>query len=249
MGTTTLFTAENVVVGAGNVYISGQATSLAAVPGSTVSQLLLNPITDATKFTIGDVVTVGAQVETPRVSKIDYTLGILYLESDLGAVPTDQDVVTVLWRNLGATDGDINVTGQITLTEQYVDQTIFPVKAVRTKGEFGVDAPMADQSLENLAAAMGADESLITTSGGIRTLPLGTTQNLREDRYLVTGFAPGTGLFRTFLLHRGVSGSALALKHSKTNKQITTLKIMGLFSTPDAELGVAKDGNAFVYVF
>ncbi len=248
---TTLFTADKIIVGAGNIRVKNpgfQTTKLSdvnAAPAPTTTVFAVTPTTDAEKLRLGDIIQVNAQ--QVQVVGLNTSTGVVTVSPALSAPPVAGDDVFLLWKNLGATDGDIEFTGQITVTEQYVDQSPYPISSVITKGELGLNAPLADMDLRNLALALGLPETAISSSGGVDTLLIATPDTVREDEFLVTGLGP-SGKLRTLRLFRGVTSSQVSAKLSKTNKQIVPLKVMSLLDSNQGGLGTIKDGSAFVYV-
>lgn len=232
-----LFTAKNVVVGAATVFVKGVVTATSSAAGNTTTATTLNPITDATKFTKGDIITIGANTEKVAITAIDTTTGTLTHEAVTTAAVTA--LVTQLWRNLGATDGDIEVAGETQMTDQFVDQTIYSVASVATRGSFQMNLPLADISMRNLATAMGQPEGDITTASGVDTLKFNNPSTVQEREYLVTGYGP-SGAARTWRIFRGVAQAAVSAKHSKTNKQITNLKVMALFDDASSAISQLK---------
>lgn len=242
---------SNIIVGAGVAFIKSAvvltATSAATASNST-TYTVLNPTTDAAKFSLGDIITIGTNTEKVQITAIDPTLGKLTHE----AVTTVANAVTVtqLWRNLGYTDGGVELSGSLSTQDHFVDQEADPVKTTLDKRETGLKIPMAEMTLQNLALALGAPTTAISTDSGVEILGIGSTSGVREDTFLVTGNAPN-GKKRTIQIHRGVNKGALSYKMDSKNKAIAALDLKALFdsSKPVGQQLMTIKDHATVYQY
>lgn len=240
---------QNIVVGAGQAFIGGHVTAVSAATGSTETKTVLEPITDAVKFSLGDVITVGSDPKKVQVEAIDEETGALTHEAVSTPASAAVPVVQV-WRNLGATDGGVELTGGMTPQEHFVDQTVFPVAMTVNQAQVGLNVPMAEQTLQNLALALGQESSKVKLTSGVETLAVGATDKIRQDRYLLIGPGP-KGRKRTVLIHKGVNRGTLSYRQDKANKAIANLEIGAMFdsSKPKGEELMLIQDHASEYQF
>ena len=238
------FTATNVIVGAALAYIKSSVSAQASLGGGSLTTTLLAPTSDAAKFSLGDQITIGSNTESPLITSINTGTGIL--THDPVSATAVSTTVSQTWANLGATDGDILASHKIDITDQFVDQSIYPVDGVRTKGELAFRFPLADLSMVNVARAIGSPDSNVGTVNSVDTLALGTNENFRKDEYLVTGYGTN-GKKRSWHIWKGASKSDMQAKHSKSNKQIINFDVTSYFDTATQSLGSLKQGANWIY--
>lgn len=232
---------QNVLVGAADLYLYQPSFGAVAVTdsGSTTTAVIVAPTSDADKFNVGDFVTVGSDVV--QVAKVDSSTGTITVFPALSQAPASGVNVTQSLMGLGATDGDIDVQGTLSRSDQFVDQSPYVVASPLTKIEAMFNAPLAEQTFQNMALALSAPQSAMSTANGVSQF--NAVSVYREDAYLILGAGP-KGNKRAIFIPRGVSEATMSQKFSKTNKQLITLKVKALLDSTRGYPYAWADGTA-----
>lgn len=248
------FEDENFVLGAGQLLhwqrgVSHWTVTPIASPAATTTTFSIVDATDlpatAPKLRVGDVLQRVADAATPAYTAAEAAAAprIISMVSDgtntlvtvspafPGAPAATSGSVRVLYKNLGATMGDIAIRSNVTRKKQMVDQAVDAVKSRIVSRELTIVAPLAEATARHFAIGLGispdADDAILKVGS---TLPTD-----REDRFLV--IAPAEeGYDRFTVCHRGVHEGEASLVASKENESIINLNITLM---PDTDFGAA----------
>lgn len=124
--------------------------------------------------------------------------------------------VVILYKNLGATKGDIVFSIKTTLSKQEIDQSLDIVAAIKQSREVSAKVPFAEATLRILALCTGEATPASATAMDITSTTPGAA---REDRLLLIGAAPN-GLRRFYALHRVVCETDAKDTMSKSNMAV-----------------------------
>lgn len=225
----------------------GTVTVKAATVPTTTSFIVTTA--EAAKIRKGDILapagttpanTVAEASAYPRITDIaasgsDWAVTV---SPAFGVAPAAGAAIVIAYEDLGATDGDIVLRAQVELEKLYIDQTPDPVAAILRSREVGATLPLAENTIDNFAMALG-----VAPSADGLTLNIGdSVPTVREDRLLLILPAPD-GKKRWVMLNRVVNEGESSLVASKTNKGIINLNLTALQDTTmgTASLGALKD--------
>lgn len=236
------FDTRYITLGAGKIlhHVRGAAfvtVTPAASPAPTTSSFAVVTATDmiagAEKLRVGDIVQLSSVViptmtaaevaALPAVLSLVITGAntIVTLDRPLSAAPAAAaGTVRRLYRNLGASDGDMGIDFDVTRSEQTIDQSPFVVAAPVTGISAMLMVPLVEQRATNLAIALGLAAPSTDTALGIGSAP---TMD-REDRFVLVCPGPN-GLTQYWVCHRGVSAGKTSIKASKSSKSLYDLNI------------------------
>lgn len=231
--------ATNVNLGAGDIFFMRRTQNGAAITNETMSAAA-SPAPTTTTFSVlvagaiaevGDILGLASATPTnlateattmPRIitktlngANYDYVVTPAFS----GAPPTTAGGVRILWRDLGATDGGISLETKVETEPVYVDQAADPIQALLKSRETLIKAPLAENSLMNVAAGFGVAQSAVA---GV--LQIGSTAGLRVDRIMLKTPAPG-GLYRWTVAHSCVNEGTTTIRAAKDGKSLVELQL------------------------
>jgi hypothetical protein len=245
------FDDKNIVLGAGQILhhqrdVAHITVTPAAAPAPTTTTFAVVTATDMPannpKLKVGDVLQ-PTSVVTPAYTAVEAAAlprivslvvnganTIVTVSPAFAQAPaTTAGAVRVLYKNLGATDGDISIRANLTRSKQKVDQSPDVVKSRITSRELTIVAPLAEAIAPHFAIGLGISAGTDNT-----VLQVGATlPDDREDRFLVITPAE-EGFDRYTVAHRGVHEGESALVASTENKSLINLNITLM---PDTSFG------------
>lgn len=246
------FDDENFVLGAGQILhwqrgVSHTTVTALASPAPTTTTFSVTDLTDlpATnpKLRVGDVLQLASATPAYTAAEATTMPRIISMVSDgtktlvtvspafSGAPPTTAGGVRVLYKNLGATMGDIALKSNVTRKKQMIDQAVDAVKSRIVSRELTITAPLAEATSFHFAIGLG-----ISAGSDNTVLQVGSTLPTdREDRFLLITPAE-EGYDRYTVCHRGVHEGEASLVASKENESIINLNITLM---PDTDFGAA----------
>jgi hypothetical protein len=231
--------AINVNLGAGDILLNRRTQSGVAVVADTMTAVA-SPAPTTTSFgvliagstaEVGDILGLAAATPTylapetttmPRVTDKQISgANNIYTVSPAfsGAPPTTAGGVRILWRDCGATDGGIQLESTLEIEPVFVDQALDPIAPLLKSRETMIKAPLAENSLVNVAAGFG-----VATSSVAGVLQIGGTVGIREDRCLLITPAP-SGLKRYTVAHRAVNEGTTTIRAAKDGKSMVELNL------------------------
>lgn len=241
------FEDKNIVLGAGQILhhqrgVAHKTVTALAIPAPTTTAFAVSA-EDAELLRAGDMLQLAsdtpaytaAEASTmPRIESImasgsDFLVTVTPAFS--GAPPSTAAGVRVLYKNLGATMGDIAIRGNLTKKKQFVDQAVDAVKSRTVSREVTITAPLAEAIIPHFAMALG-----ITPGADPDVLQVGSTlPDEREDR-IVTITPADDGKTRYTVAHRCSHEGEAALVASKENESVISLNLTLM---PDTDFGAA----------
>ncbi len=194
--------------------VNGFIVTTAELAASTLRKGDMLVLSSATPTNLALEASTQARVTSIVASGADWQVNV---SPALGSAPAAGSAsVTILYHDRGATDGDIVLEIETTLTEQEIDQSMDIVAAIRTARKITAMIPLAEATLENLALSAG-----LTPPSSGTALDIGDTAPgaAREDRFLL--ILPGPDSLRRFVnFHRGVVQGKASHKASKKDKSV-----------------------------
>lgn len=244
---------KNISLGPGQVLYQRRGAAFvtvtpAASPSPTTTTFSVVLATDmvagAEKLRVGDVLQLSS-VTTPLYTAAEFaalprvkSLAVNGANVDVvvdkpfsGAPPTSAGSVRVLYKNLGATDGGIDISFDVQRSKQKIDQSPFTVAAPITDIEATLVAPLAEIKASHWALALGMVPGSSESAFSIGAAP----DTSREDRLAII-FPAENGLSRYVITHRAQAEGKASIKASKTDKSLLELNL-GLM--PDTDFGAA----------
>lgn len=236
MPVTNKYNAANVVVGAGMALYSPRDVALStytavASPAATTTtfSVLVAGIGDLAAgdmliLTSAGTPTFLAPEASTMARVVSVTLNganydVVVSPAFSGAPPTTAGGVKRVWKNLGASDGGIELTLDKSVIDQMIDQSQTPVTSSDDKLDVSIKIPCAEQTLQNFAIAAGLPDPSSATAWSINS-----TDASRTDRYLIITKMPNsTNLF--FVGHKGKSSGKGTLKAAKNDKSIFSVEV------------------------
>lgn len=152
------------------------------------------------------------------------------------------------WGDVGGTSDGVNLTVGQTFMELEVDQVVDRAGSRVTKRTFGIQANMAEPTLENLAMAMNSTAGITTAGTGAtahKKLEPNTDTSITQPTYkalIFDGWAPGQ-FRRRVLARRMLVIDDVELAYKKDKQTILTVSWAGHYVSASIKPYAFVDGN------
>ena len=142
-----------------------------------------------------------------------------------------------LWASLGRTEGGVSVQHNQNINLLRVDQTIFPVKAIRTEIGVTVTMSLAEITLETYAKTL--NDNTVNTTGVERNFAMAAGVDVARFAMLIRGPSPYgeasqvTDWFLQYQLPVVIQGGSPSVSFTRDDKAVLDTEWMAL-EDPDA---------------
>jgi len=172
----------------------------------------------------------------------------VYIAPTGTAFPDVNALPGAAWVNLGDTEGGVAVIAGQTVKELTVDQSMLPVKVIRTAASMRVEFSLAEITLENFAYALGL--SVVDVAPGVgtigtRSVTLSASGSLARRALLVRGPSPYGDWTAQFELPNVGQTGEINLRYVKDDKAVIATVWMVMEDPDNAnQFGVVRAQDA-----